>query len=144
MTVPEFRLECLRIIAFKNKHSCNSYELLLEAQELFKWIMKDHTTPENEIRQSLNYIINKLNQMANELQDLTAEVSETKGIMASAKVLIEGFAQKLEEAGTDKEKLAALKDELNAGSEDLATAIAANPLPTENVEPTPETGGTQG
>lgn len=71
-----------------------------------------------------------------ELEALTAEVEESKGIMLSAKTLIEGIAQKLEEAGTDKVKLAELKESLNTGSEELAAAILANPLPGET--PTPE------
>lgn len=75
--------------------------------------------------------------MAQELENLTTEVAETKGIMASAKVLIEGFAAALAAAGTDPVKLKALKDDLNAGSEDLAAAIAANPLPGEVVEEPP-------
>lgn len=74
-------------------------------------------------------IVQKLNQMSQQLEELTAEVEETKGIMQSAKVLIEGFAAALAAAGTDPVKLAALKDELNTGSESLAAAIAANPLP---------------
>lgn len=78
----------------------------------------------------------KTNKMANELDDLTTEVEETKGIMASAKVLIEGFAAALAAAGTDPAKLAALKTSLDTGSTDLANAIAANPLPGENPTPT--------
>lgn len=70
-----------------------------------------------------------------ELEALAAEVEESKGIMISAKTLIEGIAQKLEEAGTDKVKLTELKDSLNSGSEELAAAIAANPLPGEVVTP---------
>ena len=73
--------------------------------------------------------------MANELDDLTTEVTETKGIMSSAKVLIEGFAAALSAAGTDPAKLAALLGELNTGSDELAAAIAANPLPGEIITP---------
>lgn len=75
--------------------------------------------------------------MANELQDLTTEVQETRGIMQSAKAAIEGFAVKLDEAirANDPQALITLRDELNASSEDLAAAIAANPLPGD--------GGTQ-
>lgn len=73
----------------------------------------------------------KIKKMGKELDDLATEVSETKGIMSSAKVLIEGFAAALAAAGTDPTKLAALRSDLNAGSEDLAAGIAANPLPGE-------------
>lgn len=71
--------------------------------------------------------------MGQELDDLTAEVTETKGIMASAKVLIEGFSVKLGEAiaAGNPEALVALKGELDSSSSELAAAIAANPLPVE-------------
>lgn len=75
--------------------------------------------------------------MANEVEDLTTEVAETRGVMSSAKVLIEGFSAALTAAGTDRTKLAALKADLDAGSTELATAIAANPLPGEVVTPEP-------
>lgn len=77
----------------------------------------------------------KLRQMANEIEDLTTEVEETKGIMASAKVLIEGFAEALRKAGQDPIKLKALQASLDTGSTELQSAIAANPLPGEVVEP---------
>jgi len=99
-----------------------------------------HMHPDKESRDTLNQILQNTIKMGEELNNLTTEVQETKGIMASAKVLIEGFAQKLEAAGTDKAKLTALKDELNAGSEDLAAAISANPLPGEVVNPEPGNG----
>lgn len=100
-----------------------------------KWYRYDH---ENFlIKKSLNSIIYKLNKMANEIEDLTAEVQETKGIMQSAKTLIEGFAEALKNAGTNPAKLKALRDDLNAGSEDLAAALAANPLPGEVIEEPP-------
>lgn len=83
------------------------------------------------------FIHSKLKKMANEIEDLTAEVEETKGIMASAKVLIEGFAAALAAAGTDPAKLAELKSSLDSGSSELAAAITANPLPGENPTPTP-------
>jgi chromosome segregation ATPase len=98
-----------------------------------KYHSNDHEL--QEIKKQYKSIIKILNKMANEIEDLTAEVSETKGIMLSAKTLIEGFAAALEAAGTDKVKLKALKDDLNAGSEDLAAALTANPLPGEVVTP---------
>lgn len=88
-----------------------------------------------EILSLLNIIKLQNKKMANEIEDLAAEVTETKGIMQSAKVLIEGFASALAAAGTDKVKLAELKADLDAGSSELATALAANPLPGEVVTP---------
>lgn len=98
-----------------------------------KYLRHDHEFA--TIKRQLNSIIYKLNKMANEIEDLTAEVQETKGIMSSAKTLIEGFAAALAAAGTNPAKLKALRDDLNAGSEELATALAANPLPGEVIEP---------
>lgn len=77
----------------------------------------------------------KAYKMSKEMDDLTAEVAETKGIMASAKVLIEGFAARLEAAGTDPAKLNALREDLDTSSTDLAKAVAAN---------SPQTGGSVG
>jgi hypothetical protein len=61
-----------------------------------------------------------------DLNDLETEVSETVGIMESAKVLIDGFAARLEAAGTDPAKLKKLRDDLNNGGDSLAAAVAAN------------------
>lgn len=73
----------------------------------------------------------KLNQMGQELDNLTTEVSETRGVLQSAKVLIEGFAQALKDAiaKNDPAALTALANDLDTNTNDLAAAIAANPLP---------------
>lgn len=73
-------------------------------------------------------IFKKQKKMGVELDNLTTEVSETKTIMASAKVLIEGLKDRLDDAiaSGDPAALQALSDDLNTGSEDLAAAIAAN------------------
>lgn len=97
-----------------------------------------HIHNDKSVDEKLDLIIQKQNTMANELDALAVEVTETKGIMLSAKVLIEGFAAKLAQAGTDPVKLTALKDELNSGSEELAAAMVANPLPGEVTVPIEE------
>lgn len=81
-------------------------------------------------------IIKNQIQMSKELDDLTQEVSETKTVMESAKVLIDGFAARLEAAGTDKTKLAALKSDLDAGSQSLAASVAANTAASEETPAT--------
>lgn len=73
--------------------------------------------------------------MPNEIENLETEVSETTGVMASAKALIIGFAAALRAAGTDKVKLTELANSLDGGANDLAAAIAENPLPGEVVNP---------
>lgn len=74
----------------------------------------------------LDRIEKKLDKMANELEVLTAEVAETKTVMGSAVVLLQGLKQKLDEAGTDATKLKALSAELDVNTNDLAAAITAN------------------
>lgn len=64
--------------------------------------------------------------MANELETLTAEVAETKTVMASAVTLLQGLKAKLDAAGTDATKLAALSAELDTNTNALAEAITAN------------------
>lgn len=80
----------------------------------------------------------KIFTMGQELDNLTTEVSETKGIMASAKALIVGFNQKLKDAiaAGNPAALTALSQELDTSTNDLAQAIADNPLPGENPTPT--------
>lgn len=60
------------------------------------------------------------------LDPLAAEVAETKGIMQSAVVLINGLAEKLVEHQNEPEEIARLAEELNETSEALAAAVAAN------------------
>jgi len=64
--------------------------------------------------------------LAQDITELETEVSEEVGIMQSAKVLIEGFAARLAEAGVDPAKLAKLKSDLNDNGDALAAAVAAN------------------
>lgn len=70
-----------------------------------------------------------------DLQDLETEVSETVGIMESAQVLIEGFAARLAEAGTDPAKLQKLRNDLDSRSSSLAAAVAANQPAPKNPQP---------
>lgn len=82
--------------------------------------------------------------MGKELDQLTEEVSQTTTIMGSAVTLLQGLKKKLDEAGTDKAKLKALSDDLDASQNDLAAAITAN-TPTEETEDPGEEGtGTGG
>jgi small-conductance mechanosensitive channel len=78
-----------------------------------------------------------------DLQALTQEVSETRTVMESAKTLILGLKQKLDEAGTDPVKLEELRQSLDQGGNDLAAAIEANtPAEGETPEgPTPPIEG---
>lgn len=74
--------------------------------------------------------------MAQDISQLEAEVAEEVTIMASAEALINGFADRLREAGADPTKLAKLQSDLDTQGTKLAEAVAAN-IPAEP-EPTPE------
>lgn len=76
--------------------------------------------------------------MAQDITGLETEVSETVGIMESAEVLINGFADRLRDAGADPAKLAKLQSDLDSRSTSLAAAVAANTPAAPPVEPTPE------
>lgn len=68
-------------------------------------------------------------RMSQELDDLTAEVAATRGVMESAVLLIEGFDQRLADAGTDPAMLASLRTDLQQGKMRLASAVADNQPP---------------
>jgi hypothetical protein len=72
------------------------------------------------------------------MQDISAletEVAEEVTVMDSATALINGFADRLRDAGTDPAKLAKLQSDLDSSGTALATAVAANtpaaPAPPE-------------
>lgn len=73
-----------------------------------------------------------------ELDTLETEVSETRGVVQSAIVLIQGFKAALDAAiaANDPARLRALSASLDQGQTELAEAIANNPLPTDE-QPTP-------
>lgn len=64
--------------------------------------------------------------MSKAFDDLAAVVAAEHTVIASAVALINGFAAKLAEAGTDPVKLAALQADIKADSDALAAAVAAN------------------
>ena len=71
--------------------------------------------------------INKLEiKLATEMEDLTTKVAETKTVIDSAIVLIQGLKSKLDAAGTNPVALKALSDSLAASDASLAAAIVAN------------------
>ncbi len=67
--------------------------------------------------------------MSIQLDALTAQVAATATVQASAVVLIQGIAQKLQEAldnAADPAAIQALADSLKAGTDALAEAVTAN------------------
>lgn len=71
------------------------------------------------------------------LDDLTREVAENKTVIDSAVALIQGLAQQIRDAGTNAAALADLASKLDAQSNALGAAVAANTGAT----PTPGGGG---
>jgi molybdenum cofactor biosynthesis enzyme MoaA len=74
--------------------------------------------------------------MQGSLDTLTAEVARNTTVEKSALALIKGFAQQLQDAGTDPAKLDALAASLTANDDELAAAVAANTSAAPNA---PET-----
>jgi hypothetical protein len=64
--------------------------------------------------------------MAQDISALENEVAEEVTVMASATALINGFADRLREAGADPAKLAKLQSDLDSSGQSLAAAVAAN------------------
>jgi len=73
--------------------------------------------------------------MAQDISQLETEVAEEVGIMESATVLINGFADRLRDAGVDPAKLAQLQSDLDSKGNDLAAAVAANTPAAPPAEP---------
>lgn len=67
--------------------------------------------------------------MSAAMDNIAREVAETKTVVESAIVLINGIADRIREAGVDAEKLEALSSELDGTAKTLADAVAANTPP---------------
>jgi len=65
-------------------------------------------------------------QIVAHLTDLKDAVERNTAVVSSAVTLIQGIAEQLEDAKDDPEEVQALADELNATSQALADAVAAN------------------
>jgi len=74
-----------------------------------------------------------------QLDDLTAQVKANADVEASAIVLIQGLADKLQNAGTDAGKLQALQSELRTSADALGAAVAANTTPAPSTTSTTTT-----
>jgi len=75
----------------------------------------------------VNKVLKKVNDMGLELDDLTAQVAETKTVMKSAVVLIQGLREAIIEAGTDPVKLKELTDGLKEDEDALSAAVSNEP-----------------
>lgn len=98
-----------------------------------------HGDSDETINDILKIVLdNQLNikKMNTELEALSAEVAETKTVVKSAIVLIDGISQQIKDAGTDKVKLKELTDSLDADNAALAAKVAENTAAEEET-PTP-------
>ena len=80
--------------------------------------------------------------LAESMQGMATEVAEAKGAMSSAVVLIQGFAARLAVVETElagvgvhSATLDTLRADLDASEQELAAAVATNPLPPEPTPP---------
>lgn len=64
--------------------------------------------------------------MSVEFDQLTAQVKANSDLLDSATALINGIAARIDAAGVDPAKLAALSSELKAKDDVLAAAVLAN------------------
>ena len=89
-----------------------------------------HPGVDTHVRDQLNRILNALTKLeiklATALEDLTEQVAETKTVIDSAIVLIQGIKAALDEAGNNPAALKALRDSLDTSEQALAAAIVAN------------------
>lgn len=79
--------------------------------------------------------------MATAMENLVREVSETKGVIASAKALMNSLATRLRSNAGDPAAIQALADELDAEQAALAQAITDNTVLDAGSGSTPAPGG---
>jgi len=94
--------------------------------------------------QNVKYLNERNIMLADSMQGMATEVAEAKGAMASASVLIQGFSARLavveaELAGVGAHSAAldTLRADLDVSEQELAAAVANNPLPPTEPAPPP-------
>jgi chromosome segregation ATPase len=90
-----------------------------------------HHHGDDKLFTEIKSINQKLSTMGQELQTLQQEVAENNTVMQSAITLLQGLKQRLDDAATDPAALKQLSDELDANTNALAAAVAAN-TPAQN------------
>jgi uncharacterized protein (DUF1786 family) len=74
----------------------------------------------------LKGVLRKEEIMSKALDDLIAQVKANEDVEASALVLIQGIAARIDEAGADPAKLAELSASLKTSADTLSEAVVAN------------------
>ena len=89
-----------------------------------------HPGADSHVESQLSRILNAIHileiKLAGELDELTLKVADTKTVVESAIVLLQGLKAKLDAAGTNPVALKALSDSLAASDTALADAVVAN------------------
>jgi hypothetical protein len=85
------------------------------------------------ISENIKQLKGSSTHMAADLTVLTAEVARATAVSTSAVVLINGLAAQIAEMKNDPVALQALADQLDAASDSLAAAVAANTVAEEEV-----------
>lgn len=102
-----------------------------------------HSAHEAEILALLTRIDQRITQMSSDLTRITTEVSEMSSVVDSAVALLGDLSQRIRDNASDPVALNALADTLDAKSNALAAAVAANtPASGEVAHDLPGTNGT--
>lgn len=110
-------------------------------RKLKKKIRKLQNTVEEGFEAIHDLIISQGETIMVDLTRITNEVAENASVIQSAITLLNGLSEQIRELSTDPVALGELADQLDAQSEALAAAVAANTPaeePEEPTEPTPE------
>lgn len=83
----------------------------------------------DDIKKALVIVVEKENHMSAELDALTLEVAETRGMVDSAVLLLQGLSEYIRSHANDPLAMYALAADLDAQQAILTAAIAANPVP---------------
>lgn len=102
--------------------------------EIHHYTHADPDTRVGDLVSTVLKLVNKVEKIMSYISELEAAVKANTDVIASAVILINGISQKLHDAGTDPEKLAALTSELTSSRDALAAAVAANTTVTPAVE----------
>lgn len=85
------------------------------------------------ILEAILHVVNEIKKKGGEtimkLDELETQVKANTEVNASAVILIQGIAAKLQETAGDPVKVQALADELRASAATLGAAVQANTLP---------------
>lgn len=80
----------------------------------------------HEVRADIAELKDLIKRLENKMDELKAQVAANRTVIASALALINGIADRITAAGTDKQALADLATSLKSDDDALAAAVTAN------------------